>query len=187
MGDDIAASGCKCQFENHVIIYIGQERPPQEEDVLKMCVRCEEAEEAERACGSLVGRQMFGPGEHILPFRIEADGEANLKTWRRKRSDERKAGPVARTSGSDENSSIENYAHRREEWPSALEMASDKQRTGTLRGCLKSKSTTKTHRHGGEEAGSVFIQKLTLCVFVVSKSYRRVFQTEALCFGKKSG
>ena len=35
VSDNVAAAGGKRQFENHVVVGVGQERPPQKEDVLE--------------------------------------------------------------------------------------------------------------------------------------------------------
>jgi hypothetical protein len=83
MSDYILATCSDGQFQHHIVVGIGQERPPQEVDFLQMGLAGKVPQESRRIRWRPTGRQVLSPSQDLLPLGIEAHGEARLKnrTW----------------------------------------------------------------------------------------------------------
>ena len=74
----LAASG-KSEFQKHIIIRVCEKWPPKEMNFNRMRLRRKVSQELQRALRGLAWWDVFGPAEHLLPFQIQRERQANLK------------------------------------------------------------------------------------------------------------
>lgn len=96
---DAGAARSHGKFKHHIIASVLQARTPEAEDFLPMALSCQIAEKGERLLRTLAGWQMFGPGQHVPPFRIEGDGKSHLECRIGNRSDQGMARSAPRLCG----------------------------------------------------------------------------------------
>jgi hypothetical protein len=111
MGHDKRAAGGEGQLKYHIIVGIGKKWPPVKENILMPGLRGQITQESQRVGGRLAGRQMLRAYQHVLPFGIKGNREANLKTGGRNGTDQSKARSAAGMRGGDENRSVNGNAH----------------------------------------------------------------------------
>src|SRR5439155_1779079 len=84
------------------------------------------SDETKGVIGGQSRRQMLRPGQGILPLRIQAHREANLKIRRRNSADQGKTRPGSRAGGGDQNGSIKRDSQMPSRWlPSAVRKMPD--------------------------------------------------------------
>src|SRR4051812_23164152 len=79
VGDNVTAASGQRQFENHVVIGIGQKGPPEEKDVLQQSLSGQKAQKTEHIQRALSGGPMLRTGQHILPFAVKPYRQTDLE------------------------------------------------------------------------------------------------------------
>src|SRR5439155_10272913 len=82
-------TGGQRKLQHHVVIGIGQERPPQKMNLLQMALTDKIAGKGQSVLWRQARRQIFLPRQDLLPFGVKAYGEARLKLRRRDQTHER--------------------------------------------------------------------------------------------------
>ena len=85
MVDHMGGASRERQFQDQVVVRIGQAGPPQEVNLLRVGLRCQVAQEAFHFVWPDSGRKVFGPRQHSLPPGLERDRQAELESRRRDR------------------------------------------------------------------------------------------------------
>jgi len=73
MRHNMAATGGKRQFQNHIIIGVREEGPPEEVDFLQMSMAGQKTQKAKGVVNTVARRQILRAGKHLLPFGIKPD------------------------------------------------------------------------------------------------------------------
>lgn len=111
VGDNVAAIGGKSQFEDHIVLGIGQERSPQKVDGLKMCLACEIAKKTERHFRIRTGRKMFWTSQNILPLSVKSHRQCHMESRVGDRTDESETRPALGSRCRDQNGCVKNHSH----------------------------------------------------------------------------
>src|SRR5947208_731630 len=119
MRDYMTASCGYGQFQHHVVIGVGQERPPQEMDFLQMGLTGKIADEAQGVLRRAARLQVFRAAQHVLPLRIKSHRKAGLEFRRGNRTHQREARAPSRPRGRYQHVRVQHYS-RRASWSHAF-------------------------------------------------------------------